>query len=702
MLAKISSIKKKNEQVKSIHDIFYSIDELKEVLKMIEKPESKKDSKNEFYKELVNKELLKCYTSLSTYSKGQESINYLKEALKYKKDFGVYNNLAYLYLTEYNDYKQSIEYYNQCLSIDLTKNMVYHGLIQIYKQIGSRENELKYIDMGLKYCPEDGEFYNFKGVYTFEEGNCSQSIEILKEGISKTKDPKVSSKMYMNIAHILSCIGLQDDSISYYEKSLNVDPEHILSYENILLHINYFKQIPLCLIDHKYKRYSKTIQIPKSIRDNNVYTCMPDYHKFICNILYEQEHANAKKAAAQSNQQINQTTTISQKTFMKLVNSRNLKRDSTLNNHRIRIGYVSGDLVGHAVSFFTGCLFKEYNTDKFDIFIYSTKFYEQNAIDSIGKGLKYRHIQNCTVDTCVSMLADDNIDILIDLSGFTSGNKLVLFGAISLIENFPIQIISYLGYPANNGIKNMYRITDDYTEQACNESNALIKMPRLFLCYCPIIQRNMEIRKKHIQGYENHIVLGSFAKLQKINFSVIALWTRILDTFKERGIPCILLLKCKFFSDAKTKELWQSKFGSRDDVLLLNGTNEHCEHLECFNLLDLQLDTWPYSGTTITNESLFMNVPVITYYDSQSNHVSRVSASILNAMTRESVDNFDCNIFNDFICKSEEEYIEKVFKYYMIGRNRQLPIHHTFIKCMDQKRFMNEYENVLENFLKDK
>ncbi len=682
MLAKITNLKKKLEQSKSKEDLLANTKELELLLKNIKGPE------NEKYKKIVNEKLFTCYMSLSNATNSLESINYLYKALEFndtKHSALVYNNLAHKYLTDGNDYKKAEECYIKCIEKDPSINIAYHGIIQIYKQTADRTNEMKYIELGIKNCPKDGEFYNFKGVSLFEEDLIAESIKAFKKGISVTNDPKVSSKMEMNLGHVQSSVGLCDDSIVSYVKSLKTDPEHILSYENILLNINYFKNVPDVLMKHKYVKTfgHRNTMFYKGLNNH------PEYHKFISGVLYDPENEiSSEKTVIYKNQKIP-------------------------TNRIIKIGYVSGDLVGHAVSIFTGPIFKNYNSAKFKIYVYSTKYYDKNAIDNIGHDLNYRHIQNLSIDNCLELVYKDNIDILIDLSGYTNGNKLDLFGKIGHeiamyhgqigpkgSVKVPI-IVSYLGYPANTGIKHMYRVTDVFTEtgnEYPEDPDLLIKLPRLFLCFSSLVN-NINITKKGINGFENHIVLGSYAKLQKINKDVIDTWIVILDRFKAIGVPCVFILKNKYFADVSTRETWTNKFGNRSDVLLINGTKGYHEHFDLFNLLDIQLDTWPYSGTTITCESLFMNVPVITYCDRKANHVSKVSASILNAMSLENAQYAE--IYKDFICYSKEDYVDKVLKYYKVGRDRTLPVHKTFLSVMNPERYMKEYEDTLLNFFKE-
>lgn len=695
MLKKISDIKKKLGHINHVNEIIMCSKELENIMYA---------DKEDKYKNIVTVDLIRCYATLSEFfiknANNPLAIEYVNKAISLKEDHTLYNNLGYMQLSN-NNYSESIKAYLKCIKLKPDFNLAYHGLIQNYKQTNNKEKELEYIDKGLKLCPKDGEFYNFKGVFLFEINDITNCLATFKKGLEVSKDPKVTSKLCMNIGHVKSTIGDPHEAIKDYLEALNIDDEHILSYENVLLNINYFKQVPKYVTDHMYKRnHCGRQKFP-------VNGTIQDYHLFVSKILYpEIKYQNIKP------------------------------RPHKFEDKRKVIGYVSGDLIDHAVSFFTEVLFKHYDPKKFKVFIYSTHYYPDIIINQIGSNIHYRHIQNLSMENIINQVYADNIDILIDLSGYTNGNKLDLFGSLSNIQRQATQhhngnsyskgpkgpkLLSFLGYPANTGIENMARITDEYTEVAGNEKEMdLVKLPRLFLCFSPKINGSINITKKFIQGYENHVVLGSFAKLQKINQEVIDLWTLILEKFKQRNIKCVLIIKNKYFSDKLVRDEWVKKFDKnvdiendiiendiiengtienkekvkepilREDVILLNGSATYNEHMEMYNLLDVQLDTWPYSGTTITCESLFMNVPVVAYCQKTNSHVSRVSGSIINAMTKEN------NIFKDFTVDNKEDYINRVFELYEKGRNRTLPIHNTFMTVMEPKRYMSEYEGVLD------
>ena len=82
------------------------------------------------------------------------------------------------------------------------------------------------------------------------------------------------------------------------------------------------------------------------------------------------------------------------------------------------------------------------------------------------------------------MIADDKIDILIELSGHTANNRL----AVIARQPAPVQF-SWLGYPGSTGItNNTYRLSDIVADPPAKQKHyteTLTYLSPLFLCYAP-------------------------------------------------------------------------------------------------------------------------------------------------------------------------------------------------------------------------
>jgi predicted O-linked N-acetylglucosamine transferase (SPINDLY family) len=237
----------------------------------------------------------------------------------------------------------------------------------------------------------------------------------------------------------------------------------------------------------------------------------------------------------------------------------------------------------------------------------------------------WRNITGMSDEQTVELVRQDQIDILVDLAGHTSGSKLMVFAC----KPAPIQI-TYLGYPDTTGLSTMdYRLTDALadppgtTEEYHTEK--LLRLPECFLSFAPPADApDVAPLPALTMG---HVTFGCFNVLGKINPQLVEWWSRILQ-----GVPgSRMMLKTRGLADPGARqrllELFQYGGVSPDRIELRNWTKTRQEHLESFGQIDIALDTYPYNGTTITCEALWMGVPVITL--AGQTHVSRVGASIL-------------------------------------------------------------------------
>jgi protein O-GlcNAc transferase len=301
---------------------------------------------------------------------------------------------------------------------------------------------------------------------------------------------------------------------------------------------------------------------------------------------------------------------------------------------RLRIGYVSADFCKHPVGYFAKTIITRHNPEKFEIFLYSQRD-PVGGDDEISKEFRafageshWRWIKNLGPARLLKQVREDQIDILVDLSGHSTENRLDLF----CNRGAPVQV-AWLGYPCSTGVREIdYRFSDAIVEPEGESdkysSERIWRLPNGFHAIGfsadlpepsppPILQN----------GY---LTLGSFNNAKKIGPQTIALWARIM-----REIPdARMLLKHFTMDNFANRESFRSLFvkaGVDPTRVRFQGTTSQREdHFAHYAKLDIALDPLGYNGTTTTCEALYMGVPVLTR--SGNTHASRVSASLLHRM----------------------------------------------------------------------
>lgn len=310
---------------------------------------------------------------------------------------------------------------------------------------------------------------------------------------------------------------------------------------------------------------------------------------------------------------------------------------------RLRIGLVSADLRQHPVTFFTLPLLDAHDEERYEMVCYSCggrpdAWTERmrNAADGWcdASGLSDLEL--------AEQIERDEIDILLDLSGHTSGGRLLTFAR----KPAPVAI-SWLGYFNTTGLAAMDYLLVDSIVAPPDEPAPFVEKPlRLDGCYLNYLGPEYAPEVSPLPAAQRgHITFGCFNTLSKVTEDVVKLWARLLHQVPLSRI----ILKNSILDDGHSRQLYWEAFARegihRHRVDLL-GSSPHRELLAAYEHIDIALDTAPYNGGTTTCEALWMGVPVIT--QAGDRFVSRVGATILTNAG-----------FPAWVTHSPEQYIEQ-------------------------------------------
>lgn len=297
--------------------------------------------------------------------------------------------------------------------------------------------------------------------------------------------------------------------------------------------------------------------------------------------------------------------------------------------HRLRIGYLSGDLCRHPIGYFIEPALQHHDRSRFEVFCYHTRANEDDLSARLrSRADHWRAVAGLSPDDLEKTLRADRLDLLVELSGHSDGHRL----AVVARRVAPVQV-SYLGYPNTTGLSAVdYRITDARAdppgESEALHTERLVRLPETFLCYAPPFAGEPAalppVRER------GRVTFGSFNNFAKLTAPNIALWAQVL-----RAVPgATLLIKTGGLQDPGLRKLVLERFraaGIDGALVELAAPTESLEaHMRSYDRVDVALDSFPYHGTTTTMDALWMGVPVVTLRGDR--HASRVSASILHTL----------------------------------------------------------------------
>ncbi|MBL8643671.1 MAG: tetratricopeptide repeat protein [Rhodospirillaceae bacterium] len=314
-------------------------------------------------------------------------------------------------------------------------------------------------------------------------------------------------------------------------------------------------------------------------------------------------------------------------------------------DRKLTLAYMSPDFRAHSVAYFFEALLEKHDRTRFKIILYSNTSRKDVVTDAFKRAAdEWVETLGLTDDNFAERIRADGVDILVNLGGHTSGNRL----PVCARNVAPVQV-EYLGYPETSGVPAMsYRISDgradsEGAEKFCTEK--IIRLPDCFHCYRPHGKAPAPAAAPHLtKGY---VTFASFNVLPKVNDRTIAAWSEILKAVPNSRF----YIKCKQLRDEKVQARIRADFArfgvdpARIDMESFVPSVQ--DHLNQYALVDLALDTFPYNGTTTTCEAIWMGVPVLTLKG--DNHRSRVGFSLLSAL----------GLADRFVARDEQDYIAR-------------------------------------------
>lgn len=316
----------------------------------------------------------------------------------------------------------------------------------------------------------------------------------------------------------------------------------------------------------------------------------------------------------------------------------------TLPDKKLRIGYVSADFNLHSAANVLSLLFEQADRQQYDIYAY----YNQRKYDQATDFFKHhshvwREIWHLDDEQVTGLIRNDEIDILVDLSGLTDGNRLLVFAR----KPAPIQFTG-LGFGCSTGIRTMdYRFSDRhmvlpstaslYPEAIAYLTSLLVISPEHY-----VLPERSFVLPMSTNGY---LTLGYGNDPIKLNDQVLTLWSRLLHSIASSRLH----FKYDGFEYEQLQAHLRAFFaqqGIAGERLLFSGQTNHTLHMEFYNGVDIVLDPFPYNGGISTLNALSMGLPVVTLETPNGN---RASISLLQNLG-----------LPELIAQSEAEYMAKV------------------------------------------
>jgi len=277
---------------------------------------------------------------------------------------------------------------------------------------------------------------------------------------------------------------------------------------------------------------------------------------------------------------------------------------------KLRIGFMSSDLRSHPVGAFTMPLLKAYDRSRFEVYCYSYKQGEADAAQQAMAGMvdAFRWRPDISTHDAAQMIADDQLDMLIELGGSTYMNKL----EVMAYRPAPLQA-SWLGYAHSAGPSTIdYLVLDPF--MAPEDPALLIEKP-LMLPHCwyslegGAYRDDIPLETTAPAERNGYVTFGTANNPYKYGPELLASWARILARTPDSRFLFIRPEGGSPSFRANMTAAFAAEGVAPERILFEPVRGKHLPH---YNRLDMSLDTFPQTGGTTTCESLWMGAPVIT------------------------------------------------------------------------------------------
>ncbi len=301
---------------------------------------------------------------------------------------------------------------------------------------------------------------------------------------------------------------------------------------------------------------------------------------------------------------------------------------------------MSPDFHGHAASRFLEPLLARHDKNAFEVFAYA----ESRRVDQVTE--RYRGHADHWLDTrglsdeaLAEQIRADGIDILVDLAGHTSGNRLGVFAR----KPAPVSV-SWLGYGYTTGVSAIdYLLTDEASAPAGSEplfAEAPWRLATPGYVYRPAEGMGEVSPLPALQ--HGQVTFGTLTRSVRINHRVVRVWSEILKRLPEAR----LVIDSRNYQSSEMQDALAARFAAHGIDRERLDIGFRSPPWDVLRSMDIGLDCFPHNSGTTLFESLYLGIPFVTLAGRPS--VGRLGSSILEGVGHP-----------EWTARSEEEYIEQ-------------------------------------------
>ena len=601
-------------------------------------------------------------TTFLQLKKYSDAIKYLSFSIIQNSKFAdAFNNRGIAY-AENRNFDQAIKDYDKSIELKANNFDAYLNKGIALKNIFKFKEAINHFNISLKFRPNDAKAYYNSGNVFLELNNYSKALELYNKAILQEK----------NYAEAYAKRGEVNFVLKNYELSLRDYSQCIKLNSNLDYVYGLFFHSKMCL--NEWSDFDAHLEkIKDGIKKNRKIV-----NPLISLSLVDDPEIHLKVA----------------KQFSKnILISHDYKKKNRSADNKIKIGYFSADFNKHAVSRLIYKMLILHNKKKFKIFSYAYGFDKEDDLHNLIKREVdvYRDIREIN-DHDVALLAKkDELDIAIDLQGYTDKSRLSIFAN----KVAPIQI-NYLGYPGSMGAEYIdYIIADKNLIPEKNYkfySEKVIFMPHNYQVQNDELKMSKNPPSKEDLGLpKDCFVFCAINNTYKISPNIFDIWMRLLTKVKKSVLWLLdngPVSNKNLLNEAKAR-------GIKENRLVFAERKSFEKYLAQLKYADIYLDTFTYNAGATASNVLWMGIPIVTKIG--NSYSARMASSLLKSIDLPELITTSSEAYEklalDLSTNPEKlKIIKKKLK--MNLKNKPL-----FNTKMFTKHFENGLERVFKNYM---
>lgn len=666
------------------------------------------------------------------------AVEILKNWLKTKPNStSALNNLANLY-TEQNRMEEAEIYYQKTIDVDPNNAKAIINLGYCLQLKGNIDKAEELFTKGLKFAPNDSFAISKFALLTAQKGETDKAFEILD---SATKRKIIDTNILNTFGSIFMQTGELTKAKNAFLESLKINPDKAETLTllgqvyNSLSHLNNAEEVLLKAIELNPWIDTPKIELCATLvflnKEEEAFNLLSNLHeklpenmdvffslaRIVCDLCEWDMRAEIEKKFIENVKSIikkgnNYPFRVFNFNYfdipidLQLEASKQLarffskqveaikKRVSYSHNwpqhKRIRIGYISPDFRSHPIGQVFYHMFQYHNRREFEVYAYAL-FYQPNGEDIFRDKIvadvdHFSNISRLSYEEAASQINTDEIDILIDLAGYTTYSK----PQILALRPSPVQIL-FMGQPDSSGADFIdYYIADKILIPEENQpyyTEKIIYLPTGYFG-SPLDISDKKYSKSDFGIPENAFVFCCFCNPYKYEPVLFAAWMEILKQV-ENGVLWLNPAKSNRYKENILR--FAKEQGIDASRIFFAERLAHPDYMARYQICDLFLDTLHYSAGSTAISALMAGVPVVT--TTGTRNAENMGASICKAAN-----------LTETICSTSEEYIQcavelattpeklSVLKQKLIVEQETLPL-------FDCKKFACELEKKLKEIV---